>query len=306
MGNVRGEHHDRRDLRYERLGGGDGHLGSGLQEHRRMRLASDRRADGVRDRDHDRAAIPGQTSSGDRVGSFARLRNGNDKGAGVERRRAVAELRRYGGSGGNPKPILEERLTDQRCVIGGATSDHLDTIYAGQSIANRIQLLQIHRVAAKSARHGRRQRRGLLVNLLEHEMSVAALFGSLGGPGDYVDDTLHRHSEAVGDRDGTRSNVGHIAVGEEDDPLGVGDDRRHVRRHETFALAQAYDQRGVQSGANESLRFVAMHHDKGVSAFEAAEGGAYSVGQVAVVGVFHEMGHNLGVRLRLEDVALGD
>ena len=206
---------------------------------------------------------------------------------------------------GTPSHSWKSAAPDERGVVGRAAGDHLDAIDAGQAVADRIELLEADGVAAQPSGHGRRQRRGLLVDLLEHEVRVAALLGRFRGPRNDVDGAIDRRSGAVRDRGRARAQIRHVAVGQEDDPLGVGHDRRRVRGQEALAVADADDQRGVQPGADQAIRLVAMHHHQGVGALEPSQGGPDRVGEIAFVGVLDEVGHDLRVRLGLEDVSAG-
>jgi hypothetical protein len=159
-GDVGGEHDEGHDLGHERLGRGDRHFRAGLQEHRGVRLAGDRRADGIGDGDDRGSAVVGQAGGGDRVGGFARLRHGDDERSRIQRRRAVAELGGDVGAGRNAQPLLEELSPDQRRVVGGAAGDQLDAGDVDEPLADRVDLLQADRVAAHPTGHGRAQRGG--------------------------------------------------------------------------------------------------------------------------------------------------
>ena len=146
------------------------------------------------------------------------------------------------------------------------------------------------------------QRLGLLVDLLEHEVVVAALLGGLGRPVDGGDRALPQGALDVGDRDAPRAQVGDVAILEEDDLVGVGEDRRHVRGEEALAVGQADHQRHVLAGPDQSVALAAVHDDDGVGTLELSQRVAERVGQVALVGLLDEMGDRLGVGLRGEGV----
>ncbi len=147
------------------------------------------------------------------------------------------------------------------------------------------------------------QRLGLLVDLLEHEVLVAALLGGLGRPVDRRHVTLADDPVDIGDRDAPRSQVGDVAVLEEDDPVGMGEDRGHVRGEEALAVAEADDERHVLAGPDEPVALADMHDHERVRALEQAQGMADGVGQVALVRLLDEVGDRLGVGLGGEGVA---
>ena len=144
------------------------------------------------------------------------------------------------------------------------------------------------------------------MDLLEHEVRVAALLRGLGGPQDRVDDPLERRAVAVGEHRGSRPQIGNVAVLHEHDLLGVRHDRGRVRGQERLALADAHDQRRIEPRADQSLGLVAVHDHQRVRALEAAEGGADRIGEVALICVLHEMGNDFRVRLRVQGVAASD
>ena len=193
LGDRGGEDHQGRHLGHERLRGGDRHLGPGLQEEDRVGLAGDRRADRVRHRDHRAALLAGEAGRGDRVGRLARLGHGDDQRLGIERRRAVAELRADRRPGRQAGPVLEGGGADQGGVEGRAAGHQLDPPDPGEPVAEAGQLIDDDLVGAAHPAGDRLAQGGrLLVDLLEHEMVEAALLGGLGRPGDRGHGALDR------------------------------------------------------------------------------------------------------------------
>ena len=224
----------------------------------------------------------------------------------VERRRAVAELRADGGPGRQPGPVLDGRRPDERRVVGAAAGDQLDPGDRPQGRLEPDQLVDGDPVVAVDPAGDRlAQRFGLLVDLLEHEMLVAALLGGLGRPVDGRDRALDRRAGDVGDGDAPRPDVGHVAVLEEDDLVGVGEDGRDIRGEEALAVAEADDERHVLPGADQPIALADVHDHDGVGALEPGQRVADGVGQVAPVGLLDEVGDRLGVGLGGQRVAAG-
>ncbi len=304
LGDGRGDDDQSRDLGHERLRGGDGDLRTGLQEEDRPSLAGDRRADGVGHRDDRTAALAGEAGRGDRVGRLARLGHRDDQGPLVERRGAVAELRADVGPGRDPHPVLDGGRADQRGVIGRAAGDQLDPIDRPEGLGQAVELGDLDPVVGGHPPGQRLEQGGrLLVHLLEHEVLVAALLGGLGRPVDGADRALDRRAGQVGDDHAPGPEVGDVALLEEDDPVGMGQDRRHVAGQEALAVADPDDERDVQPGADQPVRLAPVHDRQGVRAVELAQGGPDRVGQVAGVGLLDEVGDRLGVGLRGQRVA---
>ena len=147
------------------------------------------------------------------------------------------------------------------------------------------------------------QRLGLLVDLLEHEMLVAALLGRLGRPVDGRHGALERDAGDVRHGDAPRSEIRDVAVLEEDDLVGVGQDRRDVGGEEALAVAEPDDERHVLAGADQAIALADVHDHDREGPLETAEGVADGIGEIAVVRLLDEMGDRLGVGLAGQDMA---
>ena len=147
------------------------------------------------------------------------------------------------------------------------------------------------------------ERLGLLVDLLEHEVLVAALLGGLGRPVDRAHGAFERGAVDVGDGDAPRPQVRDVAVLEEDDLVGVGQDRRDVRGQEALAVAEADDERHVLAGADQPVALARVHDRDRVGALELPERVPDGVGEVALVGLLDQVGDGLGVGLRGQAMA---
>ena len=106
----------------------------------------------------------------------------------------------------------------------------------------------------------------------------------------------------IGDGHPPGPQVGDVTVLEEDDLVGVGEDRRDVGCQEAFALAEPDDERDVLAGADEPVALADVHDREGVGAFEQAEGMAHGVGEVTRIRLFDEVRDGLRVCLRRQDV----
>ena len=107
----------------------------------------------------------------------------------------------------------------------------------------------------------------------------------------------------VGDGDAPRPEVRDVAVLEEHDLVGVGQDRRDVRGQEALAVAEADHQRHVLAGADQPVALADVHHRDRVGALELPERMPDGVGQVALVGLLDQVGDGLGVGLRGQAMA---
>ena len=243
---------------------------------------------------------------GDRVGRLARLGDGDDERLAVERRRAVAELRADRGPRRQARPVLDRGGADERRVVRAAAGDQLHPLHAPNRVGQGLELLDLDPAVAVDPPGDRlAQCLRLLVDLLEHEVVVAALLGGLGRPRDQRLRALAPGAVDVGHLDAARQDVGDVALLEEHDPVRVGEDRRDVAGDEALFAVPPDDQRHVLACPDEPADLALVHHDDRVRALELAEGGPDRVGQVALVLVrlFDEMGDRLGVGLRRQRVA---
>ena len=145
----------------------------------------------------------------------------------------------------------------------------------------------------------------LLADLLLHEARPAALLGGGSVPG---------HLEGLG-RGGLAVEVDDLdRVGTDRDDLvlpdlhgltRVLDECRDIGAEEVLAVAEADHERGVPSRADDDARHVLVHDEQGERAVQAADRGSERLGEIAglPVGVAHEQGCDLGVRLAREDIA---
>ena len=304
LGDRRREHDQRRDLGDERLRRGDRDLRAGLEEQHTVGLTRDRRADGVRDRDHRAATLADKPGGCDGVGRLAGLGDGDHERPLVDRRRRVAELRPDVRAGRNAGPVLQRSRADERRVVGGPAGDQLDAIDRPERLVEPFELLQPDVVGACHPPGDRLpERRWLFVDLLEHEMFVAALLGGLRRPVDRGDLTLERLAVHIRDRDAVRADIGNVPLVQEDDAVRVRQDRGDVTRQERLAVGDTDDERHVLPGADQPVRLAAMHDDERIGTLELAESGPCGIPEVALVALLDEMRDRLGVRLGGEGVA---
>ena len=148
-----------------------------------------------------------------------------------------------------------------------------------------------HRVA-----HGLR----LLVNLLEHEVLVAALFRRLGVPVDLEDLLRHDFAAAIRDVHAVRLDDRHLTVIDDVGAPRARDDRGDVGRDEILPFAETDDKRIVLLRADQAVGMLARHEYESVRAFDARKHLAHRGLEVAVVDFLQQVCDDLRIRLRLE------
>jgi hypothetical protein len=113
---------------------------------------------------------------------------------------------------------------------------------------------------------------GLLVDLLAHEVLVAAALGLDGAPVDALGGAVDALARGGGDGELARAELGHVAVLEEDHVAGVVEERGDVAAAEHFALAPADDEGRSLAGGDDDLGLVARDDGDGVGAADVLQG----------------------------------
>ena len=140
----------------------------------------------------------------------------------------------------------------------GTAADHDDTLQVEEFAGTGAHAGQ-DRGAVQEVQpttKGVPDRLGLLVDLLEHEMVVAAL---LHGPGfelQFGDVPIHRRVVEVRDIHGVRGDEGDIPVVEIDDPSRVRDEGRGVGSDQALPFADTDDERAAFPRDDDTSGFV--------------------------------------------------
>ena len=194
----------------------------------------------------------------ERVGGLAGLRDRDDQRAAVQHRVAVAELAGELGLDGQPGPVLDRVLGQQPGVVRGAARDDEDLVDLAQFLIGQPLLVEhdapVHEVAEQGVGDGG----GLLGDLLEHEVVVAALLGGREVP---VDMELARVGGVVvamevGDPVAVGGDHDRLVLTQFDGVAGVFDERGDVGAEEHLAVADADDQRGRATRGDDRARLV--------------------------------------------------
>ncbi len=289
----------------EGLGRGDRDLRARVQVDASVGVSRGRAADHVGDRQGERASLLGLPQPDQRVGGFARLRDDHGQGVGADRRPPVAELRCVLGPGGNAGPVLDHELAQHRGMERGAHAEQAHLPVALELLAGNVEFREIDLARLRDPPpQGVGGGVGRLADLLQHEVRVAALLGLGNVPVDVDDLGVHRLAVERGDLSAERGHRRHLALAQDQDLLGVRDDCRDVGGDEVLAVADPDHQRRVEPGADQKLGIVEAEHGQRVGAVDPAQGLADSQEEVAAVVLLDQVGHDLGVGLRGELVAL--
>ena len=245
-------------------------------------------------------------NGGEGIGRLARLGHGND-----ERRRrddgvAIAELAGSLNLGGNASPAFNKVLGDEAGVIAGTAGDDVDTIDVVELLEGQAQLVDIKltgggHTADQRVAHDAR----LLVDLLEHKVGVAALFGHVQIPVDVGDLGLDNVAGLVGILDTRGRELGKLAVLEHHHVAGGVDKRDHVRGDIGAGLARADDDRGVLAGHGDHTGLVGAHGSQAIGAHHVGASLTHGSHQVVRLGIglFDQMREDLRIGLALKVMA---
>ena len=123
------------------------------------------------------------------------------------------------------------------------------------------------------------------MNLLEHEMRIAALLRRICIPGDAFDLGLSGPAVAVQDLNSVCIDAGDVAVPHANDILGIRKESWNVRCHKDGRAAFSYYQGALLSRADDIWR-ACGHHCYGIGAlhlFQGFESGSTEVSFVVEV-----------------------
>ena len=198
-------------------------------------------------------------------------------------------------------------------MVGGAARDNVDAIDQVELGRRHVQLVDNQRASDQAAGQRIADDAGLLVNLLQHEVGVAALFGDVEIPIDMGDVGLNGVAGLVVVLDAIGAQARHLPVGEHHHITRGVDHRNDVGGHVAAGLAAAHHDGGILAAGDDRARLGIGHDGQAVGADEprgrlghrrTQVAGAF--GEHAVIGLLHEVRHHLGIRLALEDVPAAD
>ena len=190
------------------------------------------------------ALRPAIAKRGERVGGLAGLRDEQRGAPGLERRLAIAELRRDIDVDGQLRPPLEPIFGDEAGIEGGAAGRQREPAQIGEiegkcghidAIGGEIDISR-----QRMADHFR-----LLMDLLDHEVAVIALVDQQRGGERTGDRPLDRLAVAVADGDAFARQHRPVAVLQIGDGVGEGRQRDGIGADEHLAVAIADGQRAA-------------------------------------------------------------
>ena len=182
---LREQHREKRQahhLAQKRLRGRHGDFLVCLRVDDAVGLARHRASHHVRDAEHAGALHARVTNGRERIGRLARLRHRDH-----ERRRsddgvAVAKLACDLAFGWNARPTFDEVLRDEARVIARAARDDVHAVDEVELLGRQVELVDGKRAVHEPSGERVADDTRLLVDLLQHKVGVAALFGQVNIP----------------------------------------------------------------------------------------------------------------------------
>ena len=295
-------HHS--DLHDVRLGGSHGDLRPcvGIDEH--IRLPCDGTAHGV---DNGEGLCPQrlrQTHCCQTVRRFTGLGDDDDKVALSHQRFPIAELRGNVHSHRHTCQLLDHVLAHSAGMHCRTARHHLNMAEATEHLRRNPALLQIGQAVLDAGRNGIANGGGLLVNLFQHEVGIAALADCLHIPVRRFQLFLHRLSKGIVDLHAVTVQHGDLLVFQQIVIPCVLDDCRHIRGNEALALANAHDQRAFTAHGIHLIRMVGEDDAQRIGALQVTDGLGNRLNGTAVIAVVQQPCHHFRVRVAGEGHAL--
>ena len=191
-------------------------------------------------------------------------------------------------------------------MVAGTAGDDVDAVDVVEFLEGQAQLVDVE---LAGRRHTADQRVAhdarLLVDLLEHKVGVAALFGHIQIPVDVGDLGLDHVAGLVGILDTHGRKLGKLTVLEYHDVAGGVDKRDDVRGDIGAGLARADNDRGILAGHGDHTGLVGAHGSQAIGAHHVGASLAHGGHQIVRLGIglFDQMREDLGIGLALKVMA---
>ena len=190
-------------------------------------------------------------------------------------------------------------------MIGRAAGGDDYLVDIAQLLIGEAEALKLDAPVADARVDGGLYGAGLLHDLLEHEVLIAALFRGLGIPQDAGGAFVYLAAGAVVDAYLIRRDGGKLPLVKIDDCARMADERGDVGGEEVLVRADAEDERAAVLHGHKLAGVIVTDDADGVGAFKPGDGLHDGALEVAVIVHLQEIHNDLGVGLALEHVAMG-
>ena len=190
------------------------------------------------------------------VGRFPRLGDDDKQRALIRHRLPVTQLAGNIHLHRQPAQRLDNVFPHKSRVVGGAAAGDHDFIEPRKFLRRHVKIVRNDPSVPYPWLDGGFHRPGLLHYLLEHEVVVSALFGSLDIPYDMGNLLCHGRARTVVYRDFFRRYLGKFAVLHIDHVLGVGNHGGHIRGKVVLPHTDAQNQGAAFLYGKQPARLV--------------------------------------------------
>ncbi|MNE05346.1 hypothetical protein D3C80_979040 [compost metagenome] len=201
------------------------------------------------------------------VGGFTRLGDRDEQGVRLHHHLAVAELAGDFDLARNTGQAFQPVTGNHTGMVAGAAGNDLHVAHFGEQLGSlRTESLDHHVILAQAAFQGALHHGWLLVDFLEHEVTVLALVSRFGAFMVLHGFALDLGAGNVPDGDLFAADFGDVALFQVHEAVGDLAQGQLVGSQEVLAVAQADDQRAAAAGCQQAIRLLGADHCQAISA----------------------------------------
>ena len=176
---------------------------------------------------------------------------------------------------------------------------------AAQPLIRQLRNAQVGQTVLHTGAHRGRDGRRLFVDLLQHEVRVAALFSGFLIPVGGQNFSLHRLRELIVEADAVGVHHRHVPLFQHAVPAGIFQQRRDIRRNKVFRFAPAHDERALPLDREQGIREIPEQDSQRIAAPYHGQSSAQGFEGLPLITAVDELDQDLGVGLALKGIALG-
>ena len=244
-----------------------------------------------------------------RIGGLAALADDDGEGILLQDGITIAELAGHIHLHRQAGQALEHIPCRHAHVVGGAAADDIQTADGADGVLIQGDLGQVDAAVLDAGRKGIPHRCGLLVDLLHHEMLIAAFFGCFGIPLDGGGRLFDALLIDVVELNVVRRHADDLLIVNVVDRAGVLEQGRNVGGDQVALFRCADDEGAVLADRVDYTGLVGKQNAQGIAAADvhhhAGDGVQRIARRLAAVIVIHHLGDHFGVGLGGKIVAAG-
>ena len=203
------------------------------------------------------------------------------------------------------RPLLDRVAGHDSGVVGGTAREDHDAAQLAELVVAQLEPFEHDSAVPHPIADRLGNGLGLLVDLLQHERLVALLLGGLVVPVHLGLEPLDLSARAVEEACAGRRDLDDLAVLDQLHATRLAQECGDRRGEEGLAVAEADEERALETGPDEDAGMVGVDDDDRKMALEVPVRRAHGLGQVAGIVALDEMGDHLSVGLGRERVAVG-